>query len=506
MAATEDSSDSTVRNRNSDHTKDQTCAEQNGPEMPGQYKYPPNDPFLESRQSKGVKADIVEDVSNHLGTLRDEAMTEKVQSHRSQGSMSGRRKTFVHRASLLDDLNDAGHLQIIYNICVAVFCVFMISNTAVEIIDHGRLIDPSLFIFAFGQPGTVAWSWICLFTYTLLVPYKALVVWGSLYPKSNHKIMLSAFVGILLLVGQTCVLCIFPFYVVKHYQLPPASGFIVIIEQFRFIMKSYSLLREVVPTVLQKEQKEVQLPKLSSYLYFLFCPTVIYRDSYPRNPYIRWKYLIKCFAEILGCLLFLYYIVDNLCIPVFTNMSKQPFSVKTLVLSIFHATLPGTLVLLIAFFGFLHCWHNAFAEMLCFADRMFYKDWWNATSFSNYFRTWNVMIHDWLFYYVYQDLLWLLNKKFRSAVTLAVFLLSASVHEYAYSVALGYFYPVVFCLFAILGVLLNFSIKDKQKSPVFNVIVWTSLFMVRASRFLYTLRNGMHGSIVHSQRKHSGDL
>ena len=27
----------------------------------------------------------------------------------------------------------------------------------------------------------------------------------------------------------------------------------------------------------------------------------------------------------------------------------------------------------LGFYGFLHCWLNAFAEMLRFADRMFYK-------------------------------------------------------------------------------------------------------------------------------------
>lgn len=35
----------------------------------------------------------------------------------------------------------------------------------------------------------------------------------------------------------------------------------------------------------------------------------------------------------------------------------------------------GVLVLLLAFFAFLHCWLNAFAEMLRFGDRMFYKVW-----------------------------------------------------------------------------------------------------------------------------------
>ena len=34
------------------------------------------------------------------------------------------------------------------------------------------------------------------------------------------------------------------------------------------------------------------------------------------------------------------------------------------------------------------------------------QDWWNSTSFSNYYRTWNVVVHDWLYSYVYQDALW----------------------------------------------------------------------------------------------------
>lgn len=34
------------------------------------------------------------------------------------------------------------------------------------------------------------------------------------------------------------------------------------------------------------------------------------------------------------------------------------------------------------------------------------QDWWNSTSFTNYYRTWNVVVHDWLFYYGYRDFLW----------------------------------------------------------------------------------------------------
>ena len=35
--------------------------------------------------------------------------------------------------------------------------------------------------------------------------------------------------------------------------------------------------------------------------------------------------------------------------------------------------LPGILVLLVGFFAVLHSWMNAFAEMMKFGDRMFYR-------------------------------------------------------------------------------------------------------------------------------------
>ena len=49
------------------------------------------------------------------------------------------------------------------------------------------------------------------------------------------------------------------------------------------------------------------------------------------------------------------------------------FGSRRFVLSVFNSMLPGTLVLVLGFFSILHSWLNAFAEMMTFADRMFYK-------------------------------------------------------------------------------------------------------------------------------------
>ncbi|XP_069614884.1 sterol O-acyltransferase 2 isoform X1 [Ranitomeya imitator] len=488
MASNGETAEPTVRHRKSNHTEDGADDKHNGGvsnHISGLIEW--------KRHMEGVKAELLEDMSSHMKILLDKAVTEAVESYkrgdkavttglkeRPNDSVMERKKVFLHRASMLDDLLEVEHFRTIYHMFLAGLCVFVISTAAIDIIDQGRLVlEFDLLFYTFGQLGTVVWSWIFLFIYTLLVPYKVFSFWGSLYPKSKHKLLLSAFVGTFLLVSQTCVLCIFPVYVIKHYQLPPASSFIISLEQVRLFMKTYSFLRETIPVVLQdgRKDKNAPIPALSSYLYFLFCPTLIYRESYPRTPYIRWKYVAKNFAQFLGCIFFMYFTLVTLCFPVFKNMSKEPFSTKMLVLSFFHATLPGTFVLLITFFAFLHCWLNAFAEMLRFADRMFYKDWWNSTSFSNYYRTWNVVVHDWLYCYVYQDLLWLLKKRFRTAVMLSVFLISASVHEFVLTLSLGFFYPVMFCLFAIFGVCFNFMMNDSRTSPVWNVMMWTFLFI-----------------------------
>ncbi|KAI1899973.1 hypothetical protein AGOR_G00067440 [Albula goreensis] len=450
------------------------------------------------RHVEQVKVDLLEQIQGPLRDLLDKAICESVQSYPrgNQGtrenedqakskSMRSHKmdngKVFMNRRSILDELFEINHIRTIYHMFIAALFLFIISTLAVDYIDQGRLVlEFDLLFYAFGKFSTVLWAWLLMFGYTLAGPYHILGIWGGCYHSSKYKRLLTVVAGLALASMQTCILGVFPVYIVIHHQLPPASRFIVILEQIRFLMKSYSFIRENVPGILKNQPKPgeaIRLPTFSSYLYFLFCPILIYKESYPRNPYIRWNYVATTFAQILGCLFYAYFILVRLCIPVFMNESNQPFSTRTLVLALFHATLPGMLILLLAFFAFLHCWLNAFAEMLRFADRMFYKDWWNSNSFSDYYRNWNVVVHDWIFYYGYRDLYWLSGRRFRSAIMLSVFIVSAVVHEYVLTLCFGFFYPVMFILFAVFGVAFNFTLNDKRKSPICNIIMWTGLFI-----------------------------
>ena len=105
--------------------------------------------------------------------------------------------------------------------------------------------------------------------------------------------------------------------------------------------------------------------------------------------------------------------------------------------------------LIFMFFGFLHSWQNAWAEITRFPDRTFYLDWWNSVEFGEYYRKWNIVVHDWLYYYIYLDLLKFVfsNDTFRKYTRVITFLMSAIFHELIIIEAIGFFYPVLFLLF-----------------------------------------------------------
>ncbi|XP_055474247.1 sterol O-acyltransferase 2 isoform X2 [Psammomys obesus] len=447
-----------------------------------------------TRHMEAVKSRFLEQAQRQLAELLDQALWEAEQTYPQQdrplpaaapgpsgktqefppGKWKG--KVFVTRKSLLDELMEVQHFRTIYHMFVAGLCVLIISTLAIDFIDEGRLVlEFDLLIFSFGQLPLALMTWVPMFLSTLLVPYQSLRLWAR--PRAGGAWTLGAGLGCALLAAHAAVLCVLPVHVAVKWELPPASRCVLVFEQVRLLMKSYSFLRETVPGVFCVTGKGICAPSFSSYLYFLFCPTLIYRETYPRTPCIRWNYVAKNFAQALSCVLYACFILGRLCVPVFANMSQEPFSTRALVLSVLHATGPGIFMLLLIFFAFLHCWLNAFAEMLRFGDRMFYRDWWNSTSFSNYYRTWNVVVHDWLYSYVYQDGLWLLGRHARGAAMVGVFLVSAVVHEYIFCFVLGFFYPVMLMLFLVFGGLLNFTMNDRHTGPAWNVLMWTLLFL-----------------------------
>ena len=67
------------------------------------------------------------------------------------------------------------------------------------------------------------------------------------------------------------------------------------------------------------------------------------------------------------------FMFERMFLPNFQDFGKEPLVIHTLVLKIISASFSGFLLLIGGCYLLLHAWMNAFAEILRFGDRTFYK-------------------------------------------------------------------------------------------------------------------------------------
>ncbi|XP_076461098.1 sterol O-acyltransferase 1-like isoform X2 [Babylonia areolata] len=453
-------------------------------------------------KAQNLRGDLLEQLNHRLDNLFDDFINEVEQIEqdphlnndtvRTQTRSTKRKtgelpdKVFINRRSVLTELLESSHIQTIYHIFVAILIVFSLNTLVYDWVEKGTLnLNFDLIFFAFGKTPKVMSLWVCMQLATLLLVYPAFYYWAiSRTPGRagqmricNTDVYDLVWLGLVLLY-QGAFLILPVRYLVEN-DMPPASSVIITCEQLRLMMKTHAFIRENAHKILNTKKNDDDesggCPDFSKFLYFLFAPTLVYRDHYPRTKTIRWRYVVSNFGQVLACLFYTYYIFERFCVPVFQNFNREHVTPKALMLSVFGCMMPATLVLFIGFFAILHSWLNAFAEMLRFGDRLFYKDWWNSTTFSNYYRTWNVVVHDWLYCYIYKDVYWLLGSKSRAGSMAMVFLISAVFHEYVLVVTFRFFYPVLFVMFAGAGFGFIF-LTDKGSSRSWNVFMWVMLF------------------------------
>ncbi|XP_016771315.1 diacylglycerol O-acyltransferase 1 isoform X6 [Apis mellifera] len=213
--------------------------------------------------------------------------------------------------------------------------------------------------------------------------------------------------------------------------------------------------------------------------YFILAPTLCYELNFPRTQRIRKRFLIKRILEVVvGCQvvmsLFQQWMVPcvkNSLVP-FSNMDVAKASERLLKLAI-----PNHLVWLCFFYLTFHSLLNLVGELLHFADRNFYCDWWNAHNIDIFWRTWNMPVHRWAVRHLYIPIIEMGYKKNTASVT--VFFISAFFHEYLVSVPLK-----TFKTWAFLGMMgqIPLSMISKKVEKHWgarwgNITVWASLII-----------------------------
>ncbi|XP_037075008.1 sterol O-acyltransferase 1-like [Pollicipes pollicipes] len=406
-------------------------------------------------------------MERHVAGLQATAAPPLANGHVA-GSRRDHGKRFVPRESLLTELFHISHIRTIYHIFVAMLVLLFTHAILIDMVEHGTLsLSPSLLVYAFGGVRVTAETWLLMFCSVIFLVYPTFHFWAT--HRSSSPVLFDWLFSSMFVAYCGCLLYL-PAVVVMQHRLPPASSFIVLLEQIRLFMKVYAFVRSNVVRARAPETKDLdRCPNFSTFLLFMFVPTLVYRDSYPRTDRVRWGRVVLHLAQVVGCVVYTSFLLERFFLPPFQRYGLGPVTWRHLVVHVFGSVMPGMLCYLCGFFALLHAWMNAFAEMTRFADRMFYQDWWNVTNYASFYRTWNIVVHDWLYEYIYSDVV---RYRGKLMATLAVFVVSSIVHEYTLMFVFNFFFPILFLQFGVFGVLLHFM---NVRSAAGNVLLWITL-------------------------------
>ncbi|CAI8022137.1 Diacylglycerol O-acyltransferase 1, partial [Geodia barretti] len=197
----------------------------------------------------------------------------------------------------------------------------------------------------------------------------------------------------------------------------------------------------------EKGHKLVEYPDnlyLSDLLYFCWAPTLCYELNFPRNPRIRKVFLLRRILEAVFLLHVVLAIFQQWLMPTALN-SLEPFrdmDYTRMLERLLLLALPNHVFWLLFFYFFFHSCMNLVGELLRFADREFYGDWWNSDSIQQFWKMWNIPVHRWAIRHIYHPLK--LRGWHRGMATMMVFFLSAFFHEYLVSIPLLMLRPWAF--------------------------------------------------------------
>ncbi|KAJ8599368.1 hypothetical protein CTAYLR_007027 [Chrysophaeum taylorii] len=212
---------------------------------------------------------------------------------------------------------------------------------------------------------------------------------------------------------------------------------------------------------------------------FYAYPTLVYQTSYPRSHRVRKRWLSKRIFELLVVVALMVLIVTQFVAP--TVLSVRALDNPAVVLErLFALAIPNIGVWLLVFVAVFELWLSILAEATRFGDRLFYRDWWNASKMDEYWRHWNLPVHNWLLRHVFFPVLDLGLPK--PAAMFAVFFVSASLHELLVSGSCHVLNLWVFAAMLAqmpLIALTNFlADKIPSKSRLGNVLFWISFCVI----------------------------
>jgi len=223
----------------------------------------------------------------------------------------------------------------------------------------------------------------------------------------------------------------------------------------------------------EQQQLTIKYPEnvtYTNFLSYLLFPTLVYELQYPRTDRIRLGYFVEKIFTTAGIFAFLHVVTNKYIVPIVMESPKvTPVeAVANLVIPIFFGHM-------LVFYLVFDCICNGFAELTRFADREFYKDWWNSTTMDEFARNWNKPVHEWLLRHIYLESMGTYRLS-RNSATYVTFLFSSLLHEGFMIICFKMFRPWLFALQMAQIPLIVFG-RDLKGTRLGNLMFWFAILL-----------------------------
>lgn len=175
------------------------------------------------------------------------------------------------------------------------------------------------------------------------------------------------------------------------------------------------------------------------FIEFMLFPTLVYELEYPRTKVIRPLYVLEKVFATFGTFSLIYTVTEHYIMPYTPKLGDS------IARAFANLAIPMMINFLLIFYIIFECVCTGFAELSYFADREFYQDWWNSTSWDQFARKWNKPVHTFLLRHVYASSRSGMGFS-RWGATFFTFLLSALCHELVMAVVSKKIRPYLFLL------------------------------------------------------------
>jgi sterol O-acyltransferase len=205
---------------------------------------------------------------------------------------------------------------------------------------------------------------------------------------------------------------------------------------------------------------------------YMLVPTLVYELEYPRTDRIRPEYVFEKTVAFMGSFALLYTVTESFIIPLMPTPDQSFFR------SLLDLALPFMISYLLLFYIIFECICNGFAELSYFADRQFYEDWWNSTSWDEFSRKWNKPVYHFLLRHVYASSLATYPSLSRTGAMFVTFLLSAAAHEMVMVIVTKKIrlYLFLMQLIQIPLILVSRAPVLRKNKRLGNVVFWLGLY------------------------------